>query len=108
MQKPLIAALIASAFFSLNAQAADLLDVYKQALANDAVFASARASAAVGRERVPQGRSLLMPTIGASGSVVKNDTDVSPWNEGQPGVFGGGNNLRTTDYALSLTQPLFR
>ncbi|RJG22682.1 TolC family outer membrane protein [Massilia cavernae] len=117
MQKPLIAALIASAFFSLNAQAADLLEVYKQALANDAVFASARASAAAGRERVPQGRSLLLPTVGASGSVVKNDSDVSPWNEGQVGtlpngqtgtIFGGGSNLRTTDYALSLTQPLFR
>ncbi|MGZ8320144.1 MAG: TolC family outer membrane protein [Telluria sp.] len=117
MQKPLIAALIASAFLSLNAQAADLIEVYKQALANDAVFASARASAAVGRERVPQGRSLLLPTVGASGSVVKNNSDVSPWNEGQVGtlpngqpgtIFGGGSNLRTTDYALSLTQPLFR
>ncbi|MBZ2207962.1 TolC family outer membrane protein [Massilia soli] len=117
MQKSLIAVLIASAVVSLNAQAADLLDVYKQALANDAVFASARASAAAGRERVPQGRSLLLPTIGANGAVVKNDTDNSPWNEGALGTLpngtvgtipGSGSNLRTTDYTLSLVQPLFR
>lgn len=117
MQKPLIAVLIASAFVSLNAQAADLLDVYRQALANDAVFASARASAAAGQERVHQGRSLLMPTVGINGSIVKNDSDVSPWNEGatvtRPDgtigtVTGSGANLRTNEYALSLVQPLFR
>lgn len=117
MQKPLIAVLIASAFVSLNAQAADLLDVYKQALANDSTFASARASLAAGRERVPQGRSLLLPTVGINGSVVKNDTDVSPWNEGQIGtlpngspsvISGSGVNLRTNEYTLSLAQPLFR
>ena len=68
MQKPLIAALIASAFLSLNAQAADLIQVYQQALANDAVYASARASLAAGRERVPQGRAGLLPTVGLSGS----------------------------------------
>jgi outer membrane protein len=64
MQKPLIAVLMASAFFSLNAQAADLIQVYQQAVANDATFASARASLAAGRERVPQGRAGLLPTIG--------------------------------------------
>ena len=50
MQKPLLAVLLASAFCSLNASAADLIQVYQQALANDATFASARASAAAGRE----------------------------------------------------------
>ena len=41
MQKPLIAVLMASAFVSFNAGAADLIQVYQQALANDAVSASA-------------------------------------------------------------------
>ena len=44
MQKPLLAVLVASAMFSLNTQAADLVQVYKQALANDATYASARAA----------------------------------------------------------------
>ncbi len=118
MQKSLIAVLVASAFFSINAQAADLLQVYQQALANDATFASARASLAAGRERVPQGRALLMPTIGLSGSIVKSDSDNSPWNEGAtivnpitgvPTVIqGGGADPTTVTHTLALTQPLFR
>ncbi|MFB9242664.1 TolC family outer membrane protein [Massilia antarctica] len=117
MQKPLMAVLIASAFFSLNAQAADLIQVYQQALANDAAFASARAALAAGMERVPQGRSLLLPTVGLNGSIVKNDSDSTPWNVGQTvtlpngsrvPVTTGGANERTTTHTLSLTQPLFR
>jgi outer membrane protein len=83
MQKPLIAVLLASAFFSLNTQAADLVQVYQQALANDATYASARASAAAGRERIPQGRAGLLPTVGITGNLTRNNTDYSPFNEGQ-------------------------
>src|SRR3954471_12279837 len=83
MQKPLIAVLLASAFVSLNARAADLIQVYQQALANDATYASARASVAAGREKITQGRSGLLPTIGASGAWTKNNNDFSPFNEGQ-------------------------
>ncbi|MES2152329.1 MAG: TolC family outer membrane protein [Pseudomonadota bacterium] len=116
MQKPTLAVLIASAFFSLNAQAADLIQVYQQALANDAAYASARAALAAGRERVPQGKSLLMPTVGLSGSIIRNDSDISPWNEGQfvatpsgLGVVPGiSTNSRTNAYTLALSQPLFR
>ncbi|MEX5745293.1 TolC family outer membrane protein [Massilia sp. X63] len=118
MQKPLLAVLLASAFFSLNASAADLIQVYQQALANDAAFASARASAAAGRERITQGRAGLLPTVGITGSSIKNDSENSPWNEGVSvtdpttgltrTVLGGGSNVRTTEYTIGLTQPLFR
>ena len=113
MQKSPIAVLIASAFFSMSAQAADLIQVYQQALANDASFASARASLAVGREKTTQGRALLLPTIGLDGSVARNDTDSSPWNEGALGgggsiISGSGQNFRSTTHTLSLQQPLFR
>ena len=118
MQKRFIAVLVASAFFSLNAGAADLIQVYQQALANDATFASARASAAAGRERITQGRSGLLPQVGLTGSSVKNDQDGSPWNEGQfvtnpttgarSMVLGSTSNERTTEWTLALQQPLFR
>lgn len=116
MQKPLIAMLLASAFVSFDANAIDLIQVYQQALANDATYASARASLAAGRERVTQGRAGLLPTIAASGSYVKNDNDFSPFNQGQTVVIdgvptvvtGSGSDLRTNQYGLSLTQPLFR
>jgi outer membrane protein len=117
MQKPLIAVLVASAFVSLNAQADDLIQVYQQALANDAVYASARASMAAGRERVPQGRAGLLPTVGLSGSYSRNDNNFSPFNEGSPftsqagtpGVIGSsGFNGNANQYTLALSQPLFR
>ena len=122
MQKPLrksfLAVLVAGAVFSLNASAADLLQVYQQALANDAAYASARASAAAGRERIPQGRAGLLPTVGITGSSIKNDREASPFNEGaritdpltgrETIVSGDDSNLRTSTYTLLLTQPLFR
>ncbi len=117
MQKPLIAVLMASAFVSFNAGAADLIQVYQQALANDAVYASARASLAAGRERIPQGRAALLPTVGLSGSYVRGDSSFSPFNEGATvtapngvvGVVGSsGATLNTNQYVLALSQPLFR
>ncbi|MFC5551444.1 TolC family outer membrane protein [Massilia aerilata] len=117
MQKPLIAVLLASAFFSLNAQAADLLQVYQQALANDATYASARASAAVGRERVPQGRAGLLPTIGVVGNVTRAKGESTPWNNGaiitdEDGVSqivqGGSATTTQKQYTVQLSQPLFR
>ena len=118
MQKPLIAALIASACLSLNAHAADLIQVYQQALANDAVYASARASLAAGREKVPQGTAGLLPTVGLSGVLSRNNNETSPYNEGAVvtnpltgaqttvGRSGGTNN--SNQVTLSLSQPLFR
>ena len=118
MQKPLIAALIASACLSLNARAADLIQVYQQALANDAVYASARASLAAGREKVPQGRASLLPTVGVTGSYARNNTEFSPYNEGvtlvnpltgAPTVVGSNNGTANANLVtLSLVQPLFR
>ena len=116
MHKSLIAALLAGAF-SLDAQAADLIQVYQQALANDATFASARASLQAGMERVPQARAGLLPSISASGSVTNIDTKTTPWNAGTT-VTDPETNLpltigsRETDfrqqrYGVSLSQPLF-
>ncbi len=104
MQKPLIAVLIATACLSLQAQAADLIQVYQQALANDAQFASARASLLVGKERVPQGLAGLLPTISASGSVSRDSLDSQI--EGLPHTprLSGNSN----SYGLTLSQPLFR
>src|SRR5450830_1910845 len=90
MQRPRIAVLITSAFLTLNAQAADLIQVYQQALANDATYASARASLAAGRERITQGRAGLLPTVGLSGGISKNDNEFDPWNIGQVGTLPNG------------------
>ena len=103
MQKPLLAVLVASAMFSLNTQAADLVQVYKQALANDATYASARAALAAGQEKSVQGRSGLLPTITASGQQMKNNGEAALDKV----------NFKDRDYysgivQVQLTQPLFR
>jgi outer membrane protein len=112
MQKSLFAVLIASAFISINAQAADLIQVYQQALANDATYASARASLAAGREKLPQGRAALLPTIGLDGSFTHNNADNSPWNEGSfigaNQINGSSSSVNVKTNTLTLVQPLFR
>jgi len=115
MQKPLIAVLLASAF-SLPATAADLLQVYQQALANDATYASARASAAAGRERITQGRAGLLPTVGITGEYTRTDNEQSSWNAGQiidpndpfSTIQGNKGKANTNSYTIALQQPLFR
>ncbi len=104
MQKPLIAMLIATAFLSLEVQAVDLVQVYRQALANDAQYGSARAALAVGKERVPQGRAGLLPTIGLSGSNSRDSIEFTPDIAPSQGRTSGNSNV----YTLSLSQPLFR
>src|SRR5215510_5736013 len=42
---------------------ADLMQVYRDAQRYDAVYAAARQTLAAGRERLPQGRALLLPTL---------------------------------------------
>ena len=68
MRKSVIATLLAGSFLSLNAHALDLIQVYREALANDAQFASARAQLTAGQERSTQGRAGLLPTIGVGGN----------------------------------------
>jgi outer membrane protein len=115
MQRPLIAVLITSAFLTLNAQAADLIQVYQQALANDATYASARSSLNAGRERITQGRAGLLPTISASGSNARNNGEFIPFNEGVLDVVDGqlilpsrqNQDNHTNTYTVALSQPLF-
>ena len=45
----------------MNASAVDLMQVYKDALVNDAQFSAARAARLAGAERSIQGRAGLLP-----------------------------------------------
>ena len=101
MKRSLIAALISSSF-GLSAglvHAADLLQAYREAVANDAQFAVARATVAAGREKSTQGRASLLPQINASASLFNNNSDTN---------LTGSKTFTTTDFKLVLTQPLYR
>lgn len=102
MRKSVIATLIAGSFLSLNAHAINLLQVYQEALANDAQYASARAALAAGQERLPQGRAGLLPTVGVSGNYTRTNLEATL------GGLSNNQNLSGNSYTLALSQPLFR
>jgi outer membrane protein len=104
MRNPVVAALLASAFLSLSANATDLLQIYQDALANDPQYASARSSLTAGQEKSVQGRAGLLPTIGLNGSDTRSRV------ESQPDIANADRNFTTfsNTWSLALSQPLFR
>lgn len=96
MRKRLVVMLASTAWLALPAtltHAADLLQVYQMALANDPVYTSARYALDAGREKATQGLSALLPTLGASGSYTKSGDALAD---------------KKNTYSIALTQPLFR
>jgi len=88
---------------STSAFSADLLQVYREALINDAQYASARATVEAGREKAPQGLSGLLPTVGATASTT--------WNQNKYSLNDGpqiSKDYNSNAYNVNLTQPLFR
>jgi outer membrane protein len=105
MRKPIIAALFAGVFVSVNTYAIDLVQVYQEALANDATYASARSALAAGQEKGVQGRAGLLPTVGLSGSYARQNAKTESENLADPIQSGP---FLSKQYTLSLSQPLFR
>jgi outer membrane protein len=90
----------------LGASAEDLLEVYRDAQRSDTQYAAARFALEAGREKLPQGRALLLPTLNLSGSVTRSRIDVESRDPAASPSF-----LRrpsSSGYTLTFTQPLFR
>ena len=90
------------------AHAEDLMQVYRDAQRYDAQYSAARYALEAGREKLPQGRALVLPTLGLTGNYTRQriDSDTQdPVNAPQltflryPRAFG---------YQLTFTQPIFR
>jgi outer membrane protein len=94
-------ALIAAAVAGLHAptSAMDLSQAYRDALANDAVVASARAQLEAVREKVAQTRAGLLPGVNAVSSVSRqlSDSNVARTRE-----------FTSQNYSLQLSYPLYR
>ena len=54
------------ALSAVPARAADLLQIYRDALANDSTYASARATRDAGLESLPQGLAQILPAVNAT------------------------------------------
>src|SRR5438128_1166970 len=64
------------ALSAVPARAADLLQIYRDALANDATYASARAARDAGLESLPQGLAQILPTVNATAFTQYNDVNI--------------------------------
>ena len=103
MKKNLL--LLSLALAAAPVLAADLLQVYRDAIEYDAQYASARAARDAGQEKLPQGRAGLLPVISASANTTWNEVDFQRRTPGAPSVDAQYN---TNGYQLTLTQPIFR
>jgi len=102
--KPLLFATMLGA--SGSALAADLLETYRAAQANDPVFAAARATMQAGQEKLPQGRALLLPSISLNANSTFNDQTTQ--YQGTAPFPSGNYRYNSHGYGVNLTQPLFR
>jgi outer membrane protein len=97
--------MIAACMSGGAAHGADLMAVYRDALAYDAQYAGARAAVEAGREKLPQGRSGLLPTIGLGASTTWNDIDTT---RRISGATETNSRYNSNGWTVTLTQPLFR
>ncbi|HWD23561.1 MAG TPA: TolC family outer membrane protein [Burkholderiales bacterium] len=100
----MVAASLAAA--PLHAAAEDLLQVYRDAQRYDAVYAAARHTLEAGRERLPQGRALVLPTLNLTGNATRSRIDSESRDPAvQPSFV---RNPSSIGYTLTLAQPIFR
>ena len=97
-----VAVTMAVALMAGQAAAADLEQIYREALAYDAALAAARASAEAGREKLPQGRAGLLPSLNLTGNTNWNDSTAHLATGNPSGRYN------SNGWQVQLTQPLFR
>jgi outer membrane protein len=100
-------ALAGATLMSPSTWGADLLAIFRDALANDAVYASAKYTLSAGREALPQGFAGLLPVVNGSANTVRNDVQVTS-RIPSTAFVQGSRVFNTNGYAINLTQPLFR
>ena len=96
----------ATVLMASNGQAEDLIQVYRDAQRYDAVYAAARQTLAAGRERLPQGRALLLPNLNLSANAQVGRIDSESRNTALTPSFT--RDPRTLGYTLTLAQPIYR
>ena len=92
-------------FSGTPAIAADLLEIYRLALASDPVYSAARASWTASQEKMPQGLAGLLPQASLSASTQYNDRDLRFRN---PTIAGSQAQYNSNSTSVSVSQPLYR
>src|SRR5512145_2239951 len=87
------------------ARAADLMEIFGMAQSADAQYAAARAAWSAGQEKLPQGRSGLLPSATVSASTQYNDRETTSRDPQVPTIT---NQYNSNQASISVTQPLYR
>ena len=104
-----LAAVLAAWGFASAASATDLLQTYREAQSEDPVFAAAIAAHQAALEKLPQGRSLLLPSVSLNANSTYNQNKIQYFNVPRALPFPMGKiNYNNHGYGLTLVQPLFR
>lgn len=104
------ALLIAGAVFHTPLHASDLMEIYREALEQDAQYSAARAAHLAAQEKLPQGRAGLLPTITLAGVRRRQYIDIqSVGGATVPGVVRPSEVIiDNTSVTITATQPLYR
>jgi outer membrane protein len=65
-----------AALLAPGASAEDLLQIFRDARGYDAQYGAARYALQAGLEKLPQGRSLILPTLGLTSGYVQTNLDI--------------------------------
>jgi outer membrane protein len=104
--------LLLGALLSAPLRAADLMEIYQEALEQDAQYSAARAAHRAAQEKLPQGRAGLLPTITLAGVRRRQFIDIE--SAGPSAVVPGGivrpSNVTIDNSSLTITaiQPIYR
>ena len=94
------------AFSAVPARAQDLLQIYRDAKGYDAPYAAARHALQAGLEKLPQGRALILPTLGLTANLTNSRFETDPHNASQAPLTL--RDARSVGYSISFSQPLYR
>jgi outer membrane protein len=89
-----------------GAAAENLFQVYQDARGYDAQYGAAFQAMQAGRERVTQGRALLLPSLNLSANATRSSTDSDSKDPAIQPSFE--RDIDSHGYALTFTQPLYR
>ena len=103
MRKTALLAVLASV--ALPALAEDLVQVYRDALRYDAVYSAARFTLEAGREKLPQARAGLLPSLNLTGSATRSRIESESRDPASPSFTRYPN---SAFYELKLSQPVYR
>jgi outer membrane protein len=89
------------------AAAEDLMSVYQSGLAHDAAYGAARATYQASKEKIVQGRALLLPNINLNANAGYNSTDTN-YDDPPAGITEGNINYESYGGGVNVTQPIYR